>query len=300
MTPDRAIKHAVGPASPVAASRGFVMPMVLLALVVVGLGVGVAMTRFAAETKVVARQLRAYHEHHAGMGLQEAIGAWMKQQNGRDISDAIDPLTGHAMDIELADGSVVSVFLRDGQGAALADLTALPGAQVQEAGVILGNLVASVRPEELARLTRSVGPAPVSIRTAPEPVVRAVAGAIAGDNADALANELLRIRARAGEVTRQDITAAVSAAGLNNKQRTDALRLFATDVELWAVIVELRGGRGLDRGRLLSRYGGLARLRVSSGRRGGAGTPGELGSFLTWKDLGPETDGFSLDDLDDR
>ncbi len=284
------------------ARGGFVMPLVILALVVVGLGVGVSMSRFAAETRVVERQLRAYHEHHAGMGLQEAIGAWLKQQTGRAIADVIDPLTGHAMDIELSDGSVVSVYLRDGQGTALADLSALPAAQVEEAGVILKNLASSLRANEYLRLTRSVGPSAVSVNSASEAVLRAVSTAVAGDRGEDLANEIIRTRARSGTVTRQDITTAVGAVNLSNEQRIQALRLFATDVELWAIIVELKGGRGLDRGKLLSRYGGLARLRVgSTGRRGtNAGNATDLGSFLTWKDLGVDSDGFDLRDLDDR
>lgn len=282
---------------------GFVMPLVLLALVVVGLGVGVSMSRFAAETRVVERQLRAYHEHHAGMGLQEAIGAWLKQQTGRAIVDVIDPVTGHAMDIELSDGSVVSVYLRDGQGTALADLSALPSAQVEEAGVILKNLASSLRADEYLRLTRSVGPSAVSVNSASETVLRAVSRAVAGDRGDDLANEIIRTRARSGTVTRQDITTAIGSLNLSNEQRVQALRLFATDVELWAIIVELKGGRGLDRGKLLSRYGGLARLRVgSTGRRGAnaASNASDLGSFLTWKDLGVDSDGFDLYDLDDR
>lgn len=293
MSPHPSIRHR----------SAFVMPLVLLALVVVGLGVGVSMSRFAAETRVVERQLRAYHEHHAGMGLQEAIGAWLKQQTGRAIADMIDPVTGHAMDIELADGSVVSVHLRDGQGTALADLSALPATQVDEAGVILRNLATSMRADEFLRLTRSVGPSAISVNSASEPVLRAVAMAIAGDRGEDLANEIIRTRARSGTVTRQDITTAVGAASLSNEQRTQALRLFATDVELWAIIVELKGGRGLDRGKLLSRYGGLARLRVgATGRRGAGSTSNasELGSFLTWKDLGVDSDGFDLRDLDDR
>ncbi len=286
-----------------AGRKGFVMPLVLLALVVVGLGVGVSMSRFAAETRVVERQLRAYHEHHAGMGLQEAIGAWLKQQTGRAIVDVIDPVTGHAMDIELSDGSVVSVYLRDGQGTALADLSALPSAQVEEAGVILKNLASSLRADEYLRLTRSVGPSAVSVNSASETVLRAVSRAVAGDRGDDLANEIIRTRARSGTVTRQDITTAIGSLNLSNEQRVQALRLFATDVELWAIIVELKGGRGLDRGKLLSRYGGLARLRVgSTGRRGAnaASNASDLGSFLTWKDLGVDSDGFDLYDLDDR
>lgn len=283
------------------AGRGaFVMPLVLLALMVVGLGLGVSLTRFAAETRVVARQIRAYHEHHSGMGLQEAIGAWLKQQTGRAISEVIDPSTGHAMDIELADGSVVSVFLRDGQGTALADLSAVQPAQVDEAGRVLRSLVETTRQDEYLRLTRSVGPPAVSVNSASDAVIRAVAEAVAGDRGDAFAHELLRARARAGEVTRQDIATAVSSANLNNEQRTAALRMLATDIELWAIIVELRGGRGMDRGRLLSRYGGLARLRVGSTRRGGSSNASELGTFLTWRDLGIESDDFGLHDLDDR
>lgn len=279
--------------------RAFVMPMVLLALIVVGLSVGLAMTRFGAETRVVARQVRAYHEHHAGLGLQEAIGAWLRQQNGRQITEAIDPLDGHAMDIQLQDGSIVSVYLHDGQGTALGDLSALPPEQVNEGGVILKNLVSDLRADEYLAATRSVGPSAVSIATASEPVVRAVATAIAGDDGDELADELLRTRARAGKVTRQDITTATTTLGLSNDQRTAALRLFTTDVQIWAVVVELRGGSGLDRGRLLSRYGGLARLRVSTARRGQTSNPADFGSFLTWKDLGTDRD-FTLTDLDDR
>ena len=293
-------RAATNPGRGRAGRAGFVMPLVLLVLVVVGLGLGVSLTRFAAETRVVARQIRAYHEHHSGMGLQEAIGAWLKQQTGRAISEIIDPATGHAMDIELADGSVVSVYLRDGQGTALADLSAVQPAQVDEASRVLRALIATTSQEEYIRMTRSVGPPGVSVNSAPDEVIRAVAEAVGGDRGDDFAHELLRARARAGQVTRQDIATAVSSAGLDNEQRVAALRMLATDIELWAIIVELRGGRGMDRGRLLSRYGGLARLRVGSTRRGGSGNANELGTFLTWRDLGTESDGFGLHDLDDR
>lgn len=291
-------RHAI-PNTP-ARRRAFVMPMVLLALMVVGLGIGVSLTRFAAETRVVSRQIRAYHEHHSGVGLQEAIGAWLKQQTGRAIPDIIDPATGHAMDIELADGSVVSVYLRDGQGTVLGDLSAVQPAQLDEAARVLRGLMTTTRQDEFARLTRSVGPPAVSVNGASDEVIRAVAGAVAGDQGDAFAHEILRARARAGQVTRQDITTAVGNAGLSNEQRVAALRMLATDIELWAIVVELRGGRGMDRGRVISRYGGLARLRVGSTRRGGAGNATDFGSFLTWRELSTEAGDIGLHDLDDR
>ncbi len=273
------------------------MPMVLLATVVVGMGVGIAMTRFAAQTKVVSRQARAYNEHHAGRGLQEAIGAWLRQQNGRDIGDAIDPDSGHAMDIELLDGSVVSVYLRDGQGTALADLSSVPPNQVEEAGLIIKNLSDAVSTAEFLRLTRAVGPASISINSASEEVIRAVAETVGGSDGESFADELLRIRARGREITRQDITSSIGAAGLSNEQRTAALRMLSTDIGLWAVIVELRAGVGTQRGRLVSRYGGLARLRVGTTRNSTA-NPSELGSFLTWRELGTDSDDISLEDLD--
>ena len=170
---------------------------------------------------------------------------------------------------------------------------------IVDSGVILTNLVKSVRADEYLRLTRSVGPSSVSANTTPEPVLRAVAKAVGGDQGDALADELLRVRARGDGITRQDITSAVNSVGLSNDQRVAALRLLAIDVELWAVIVELRGGVGAERGRLLSRYGGLARLRVGASASSNAAGSTQLGSFLTWKELDATTDGFSLEDLDD-
>lgn len=279
------------------ARRAFVMPMVLLATVVVGMGVGIAMTRFAAQTKVIARQARAYNEHHAGRGLQEAIGAWLRQQNGRNIGDAIDPDTGHAMDIELRDGSVVSVYLRDGQGTALADLSSVAPNRVEEAGLVIKNLSDEVTTREFLRLTRAVGPSAISVNSASEEVIRAVAEAVGGADGESFADELLRIRARGREITRQDITSSIGAAGLSNEQRTAALRMLSTDISLWAVIVELRAGAGAQRGQLISRYGGLARLRVGTTRTSSA-NPTELGSFLTWRELSIESDDISLEDLD--
>lgn len=273
------------------------MPMVLLATVVVGMGIGIAMTRFAAQTKVIARQSRAYNEHHAGRGLQEAIGAWLRQQNGRNIADAIDPDSGHAMDIELRDGSVVSVYLRDGQGTALADLSAVAPTQINEAGLVIKNLSEQVSAREYLQLTRAVGPSAISVNTASEPVIRAVAEAVGGTDGESFADELLRIRARGLEITRQDITSSIGAAGLSNEQRTAALRMLSTDISLWAVIVELRGGTGTQGGRLVSRYGGLARLRVGTARQS-SGNPTELGSFLTWRELSIDSDDINLEDLD--
>lgn len=262
--------------------RGFAIAMVVMLMVVVGLGVGVALTRFSAQAKTVARQVDRYQEHHLGRGLQEAIGAWLRQQNGRDLLDVLEPTTGHAMDITLADGSQVSVFLRDAQGAALSNLTGRTDRQIEEGGLILRNLVVNTTDEQYLKLTRPFGPATISINSAPELVLDAAARVVAGQFSERLISELETLRGQSVKITRTELTRASTSAGLSSEQRAAALRIFATDIQLWAVIIEVRAGRGMNNGRLIARYGGITQIRVNS-RNSNSGNPMELGAFVTWK-----------------
>ncbi len=275
---------------------GFAMAMVILLMVVVGLGIGVALTRFSAQTKTVARQIDRYQEHHLGRGLQEAIGAWLSQQNGRDLFDVLEPGTGHAMDIILADGSEVSVFLRDAQGAALSNLSGRTDRQIEEGGMLLRNLVLNTSNEQYLQLTRPFGPTTISINSAPEPVLDAASRMVAGQFADRLIAELMTLRGESVKVTRSELTRAATAAGLTSEQRAGALRTFATDIQLWAVIVEVRAGRGMNQGRLIGRYGGTTMIRVNS-RNTNSGNPMELGAFITWKEMSIADREVRLSDL---
>jgi len=276
--------------------RGFVMPMVILLMVVVGLSVSLSLTRLSSQQLLVSRQIDAYYEHHSGRGLQEAIGAWLRQQNGRDLDEVLEYGTGKAMDITLSDGSVVSIFLFDAQGAMLSDLSSVAVNQVQEVGLALKNLSEAVGPREYARLTRPFGPSAVSIHTAPEPVVRAVSEAIAGGSGLRLADDIMLQRASGERLTRQLLVETATLAGVNSDQRAAVLRRFATDVQVWGVVVEVRGGRGLSRGRLLARYGGMTRIRSNTGRRSTSNAM-EIGSFYTWKDLGINSQSIDPADL---
>jgi len=267
--------------------RGFAIAMVVLLMVVVGLTVGVAMTRLSAQSKTIARQVGKYQDHHLGRGLQEAIGAWLRQQNGRDLLDVLGVEDGHAMDIMLADGSQVSVYLRDAQGAALSNLTGQPDRQIEEGGLLLRNLSLSTTESEFLRLTRPFGPMPISINSAPDRVLEAAAQMVAGESSQRFLSELEILRSQAAKITRAQLSAASQSAGLTTEQRAAALRTFAVDIELWAVIIEVRAGRGMHSGRLISRYGGITRIRVNA--RNSAGNPMEIGAFITWKDIGIES-----------
>lgn len=276
--------------------RGFAIAMVVMLMVVVGLGVGVALTRFSAQAKTIARQVDQYQEHHLGRGLQEAIGAWLRQQNGRDLLDVLEPSTGHAMDITFADGSEVSVFLRDAQGAALSNLTGRTDRQIEEGGLILRNLVVNTTNEQYLQLTRPFGPTTVSINSAPELVLDAAARVVAGQFSERFISELQSLRRLSTKITRVELTRASTDAGLSSEQRAAALRIFATDIQLWAVIVEVRAGRGMNQGRLIARYGGTTMIRVNA-RNNNSSNPMELGAFITWKEINIGDREVNLGDL---
>ena len=100
--------------------RGYALVIVVLLTVVVGLTAAVGLQRQSSESLSVARQVAAYQQHHASRGMQEAIGVWLRAVNARTVGESLGE-GGHALDISLADGSTLSVYLHDGQGTALAD-----------------------------------------------------------------------------------------------------------------------------------------------------------------------------------
>ncbi|MCR9075136.1 MAG: hypothetical protein NXI07_03775 [bacterium] len=263
--------------------RAFAFVMVVLLMLVVSMGIGLAMMRFSAQTKSVARQVTKYQEHHLGRGLQEAIGAWLRQQNGRDLHEALEPETGHAMDIILADGSEVSVFLRDAQGAALSNLTNESDVLIEEGGIILRNLASMTTEEQYLRETRPFGPFTISIASASDIVLQAAAQVVAGGLADRFLAELGSLRENPDAISRTELTRIATASGLDSEQRAALFRVFATDIELWAVIIEVRAGGGMRQGQLIARYGGVTNIRSSSSSR--SGNPTELGAFITWREL---------------
>lgn len=276
--------------------RGFVMPMVILLMVAVGLTMSLSLKRLSTQQLVVNRQVNSYYEHHSGRGLQEAIGAWLRQQNGRELDEVLEADTGKAMDITLSDGSTVSIYLFDAQGGLLSDLSSVESSQVDEVGLALKNLSESVNEVQYLDMTRPFGPSAISIHTAPAEVIRATAMAIAGDRGLRLADDIMLQRASGERMTRQLLVETATRAGVNSEQRAAVLRRFATDVQVWGVLVEIRGGRGLSNGRLLARYGGVTRIRSNTGRTASSNAM-EIGAFYTWKDLGIDSQSIDPADL---
>lgn len=266
--------------------KAFALPMVILLLLVSGMTISVALRRHTAQSFVVERQLRSYQEHHGARGLQETIAAWLQAIKGREIVDVIGE-RGHALDLILADGSTVSIFLQDGQGQALSNLNALTGQSLEEAGDLLAHLVSMTSPKQYETLIRSVGPMAISPTTADEMVLLAAmrAATDSSTTADRLVDGILDLRRGDRRVTRTDFTTVMTQAGVTSQERAAVQRMLAFDSELWWVIVEITAGRGQRSGRLVSRYGGLALLRSSS-RSSTSFANRPPTPFLTWQDMG--------------
>lgn len=277
-------------------TAGFAMPMVILLMVAVSLSIGVAMQRHTAEQLLVSRQIKGYEEHHTGRGLQQAIGAWLRQQNGRDLVDVLSATDGHVMDIVLEDESVVSVSLIDAQGMLLANLESLNRREQSELSAAISYLNKAVDSQTYLRLTRPSGPFGVSARTAPLEVLRAAGRAVSDSKGSRIAIELERLQNSGEPITRQTLIEVSTRAGLESEERATMLRMFVTDIELWGVIVEVRSGRGASKGRLLARYGGITRIRPNTGRTTASNVL-DSGTFRTWKDLGIERRGVRASDL---
>lgn len=266
-------------------ARGFALPVVVL-LALVGAVLAAAMLRREEVQRLqTQRQLDSYRDHHFSRGVREVVGQWAISLSGQPIEKMIAP-DGRVLDLELADGGLVRVFMADGQGAALSDVSKATGEERADAERILANLMEITRGRPDPAWVRDVGPVRISAGTAPEAVVEAVARVVTSTEgaATALARTILNAR-RDGPLTEAGLASAVGRAGLSGDQVSRFNRLFTAKPELWLMTVEVFGpGRdGKPQREPGFRYVG----RVSLGQAGAGAFAGaeSLGSFLSWEAL---------------
>lgn len=269
--------------------RGYALPLVFLLSMVVAFSLAMVVERNAAKSRNVQRQIESYRSHHAAKGLQEAISAWISTQNARSVADSLGE-NGHAMDITLPDRSVVSVFLRDGQGSMLepqaAESAAFADAQALKQRL---DLLCRIDKLEIKDYVRPLGPFAISVNSAPQVVLTAVAEFLVGTNAapEFVAKILDRRQQTSGRLQRTDLTAIGAEMGLPNEVRNRINSILSVQPELWYVTIELRGGSGVSSQRVTARYGGLVPIRANTGATGSSAWE-QPGVFLTWEDLGVE------------
>lgn len=270
------------------ARRGYALPLVFLLSLVVALVLSLAIERNTAKVHNVQRQLDSYREHHAAKGLQEAISAWLTRQNARSITESLDE-DGHALDLILPDRTIVAVYLRDGQGTILDPLAASSGSYEQAAALRQRlQILCSDQRVPYEGFERPLGPLAISVNSADQLVLQAVAEEIVGmDRATEMVNKILERRTADGTLERQDLLAVGTEMGLETDVRNQLLSYFTVTPEMWYVTIELRGGPGGPSHKVWARYGGLVPVR-NSANRSPSGAWEQPGVFLTWEELGVE------------
>jgi len=257
-------------------SRGYILAITLLLLIVVGMLAATTAQRQVASSLTVKRQIDSYREHHGAMGLQSAVQMWLRVQKATSIVGLLGE-DGHAFDLEFADGSTISVYLNSGQGTALTNLSSVDSDLVIAAARVVQELNSRLPNAGFNAVTRNVGPVAVDLRHAEEVVLRAAASAATDDvnKAELLVSALLQNRAGA---TRNTLSQAAVDAELSNDERSTLYNLITTTTTLWRVHLEVR--RGLGRGDVVARYEGLTVLNTR-----GAGLDKDFtvsGGFLEW------------------
>lgn len=220
--------------------HGFALPMVVMVIMVMGVMVGVMLDRQNAQMLVYQRQLESYSSHHTTAGFGEAIEAWLRSNSPRLLRNSLGQ-EGAAFELAVEGGQTVRVSFLDAQGLALADLAGLPDTQVLMGREMLIRMRQSLG-ADAARWTRLDGPLAISVRSAPEEVMRAAAEtALSGDgDADSLVSEILKAREEAGAEP-VDMNAVMASANVPEAMQARVRSMFAGETVLWQGLAEVVG-----------------------------------------------------------
>ena len=257
------------------------MPMVIALVVIVGIMSAVMLERQGAQRNTVGRQLRYYQEHHARLGLQEGLEAWIDYLPTNIQLPEVLPADGHFVDLKLRGGSIAHISLQERQNAVLIDLSAVDDTMLEAAtaiAVAVGQVYGEDGPPDGLR---TVGPPQLSTHTASVELIQLAVEAVTGDRnvAQAFARSIEADRLDNGGVsTAAAIGTAITDSGAGAELRGTLTRVFTTRPTLYYAIVELRDSTV---GPPLARYGGYFAVARN---RDPAAT--DRSSFLTWESLG--------------
>jgi hypothetical protein len=268
-------------------SRGFALPIVLVLALVTGILAAVVLERQSYQRRAVSRQLAAYQDTHFERGVREVVSQWTDTLTGQPIEKLLDE-DGHALDIERPDGSVVSIYLFDGQGTALSEPSGLVEQDVKDAAGVLERLTERLGRRRLlesgAEFVRPVGPARVCAASAPREVLEAIASyAKGGKSGTRFADSLMDAR-KDDDVSEADLNTAFSAGDLSTEERAIAKRLLVVSPELWNTVVDVYVP-GAVGGGLVARYGGRFLMQNAATGNWKNSTVVSLGKFLSWEAL---------------
>ena len=269
--------------------RGFVLPVVILLIIVVGALTSIMLQRHMARAKTVERQLRAYQEHHGARSLQAVVEAWLKTPSAqpREIASMLDE-DGLAFSVSPGDGTTINVHLFPGQGTLLTRVAALRDEDRASAELSVQLLRGLVRREDEYRIrTRSAGPPSVDVNTASPEVLMAVVQGVLNDSPGARRYESALLDATlAGEgVSLQSMSNIATEANIESEQRSALSRFLTVSPELWRFRIDMFGSPTLG-SPLLSQYTGL--LLLGSSTSPGGNSFEQPPPFLSWESVNPD------------
>ncbi len=267
-----------------APGRAFALPVVLVVMLVVTSVAAIMLRQFTAQRLIAERQLHGYQEHHARYGIEEVLASWI-----RTIPRNVQLLgtlgqDGHAVDLLLGDGTVGEVYLRDGQGAVLAvseGVSPEDAPWVERVAAVYQDLCASSRAEPVLR---EVGPAALSIQSAPTEAFEAVFSVLFPDSDYAEALAIIDANRGAGEPG-ETLRQVQTALQLDGEGRQRLARAVVARPTLHFVEVRLRPSRGSRQG-VMARFGGYVLIERGAGLGDDPWT--SRSSFLTWNPIGVE------------
>ncbi|MBL8765191.1 MAG: hypothetical protein JNM07_13075 [Phycisphaerae bacterium] len=266
--------------------RAFALVLVVMLSLVVGVTGVIILDRVGIGRLASDSQVEVYKSHHSGAGMNELFKDWARTVKN-DVASNLTP-DGLAFEVKLPRDGLVRMYLGDAQGAALRKPRGLTEPALSAARRAARTLAASGA--KAARgvvgtgqaLLREVGPARVSLNSAPEPVLLAVAQAsMDGDAAQQVVNAIMIKRAQ-GPIRQLELAGIMEEAVVKPDERTLFESLVEATPTLWWAEADVLGAGG----RVEERWAGLIEVRPvneTSGERFG-----NSGPVLEWARIRPE------------
>jgi len=218
--------------------KGFALPFVLFLLVAATLTIGASLERESTQRLAVERALLAYRRHHEAFGVRAIVQKWLGRMgsNRRLMNLAENAKGAPVFRFEMPGGTKIAVYLSDGQGLALEDIASLLGPQFDLYASILQRI-----PYERVDLVRTVGPAEISIRSAPREIFEALVEDPA--RASRFATAALAARRR-DQLTPSELSRLLRRFADMGDQAEQVAALFTANPSLWRINVVAKDEAG--------------------------------------------------------
>ena len=235
-------------ARPASGRSGFVFVLVLMLMAVSTIVIAGALRRAAVLDLIVERQLESYRLHHEMLGVRDWVHQWFKRPETTAEKLAEMARSGEVADRLVLEGEnlVFLISVIDGQGTVLRDLSLVKDAAARDFLAQTLSRLPADRPE----LTRRAGPPTISLASASDEVLEAMAG----DNND-LFNGLADARDKNAKNT-TELMQALDRAGVDNQTAQEIAPRIAFQTTLWRLNVEAVHAETIRRYTLLSEKAG--------------------------------------------